>query len=146
MPETLKIDGKMNVHIFSATRTILDGVADKILLPAIDGDIMILYNRAPLFTSTRAGIMWVYNKGQRPEAFYIEQGIAEIRRNICSVIAWGMRASDIDKAAIHKQRLKEENNLPKVHSAVQRKALQERIDFFKMLENKPSLLVAPDFE
>ena len=146
MPETLKIDGKMNVHIISPTHTILDGVADKILLPTIMGNMMILKNRAPLFILTQAGLMWVYNQGQRPQAYYISGGIAEIRRDICSILAWGIDANKIDKNKIHERRLIWEEELTKIHSDAQRQQVQERIDFFKMLETKPSLLVAPNFE
>ena len=146
MPETLKIDGKMNVHIISPTHTVLDNVADKILLPTENGYLMILKNRAPLFTATKAGLMWVYNVGQRPKAYYISGGIAEIRRDICSVLAWGVEADKIDKVQIHERRVNMENELTKFHSEAQRKQAQERIDFLKMLETKPSLLTAPDFE
>ena len=68
MPETLKVDGKMNVHIISPTKSVLDDVADKVLLPTPDGNIMILKDRAPLFTATSSGIMWVYNEGVKPVA------------------------------------------------------------------------------
>ena len=146
MPETLKIDGKMNVHIISPTHSILDSVADKILLPTENGDIMILKNRAPLFVATQIGLMWVYNVGQRPKAYYISNGIAEIRRNICSVLAWGVDANKIDKAKIHERRLNLESELTKFHSEIQKKQVQQRIDFLKALENRPSLLVPPHFE
>ena len=146
MPETLKIEGKMNVHIISPTHTVLDNVADKILLPTENGHLMILKNRAPLFISTKAGLMWVYNAGQKPKAYYISNGVAEIRRDICSVLAWGVEADKIDKVQIHERRLDLENELTKFHSEAQREQAQQRIDFFKMLETKPSLLVLPEFE
>ena len=145
MPETLKIDGKMNIHIISPTHTVLDGVADKLLLPTINGNLMVLKSRAPLFVSTCPGLMWVYNEGQKPEAYYISGGIAEIRRDICSVLAWSIKADKIDKIKIHERRLGLEEDLKKVHSKVQQRQVQERIDFFKMLETNPSLLTPPPF-
>lgn len=146
MPETLKIDGKMNVHIISPTKSVLDDVADKILLPTCAGDTMILLNRAPLFVSTVAGLMWVYNYGRRPVAYYISGGVAEIRRNICSVLAWGVKADDVNKSEIHERRLMLESEMPKIHSEALLKQAQERINFLKMLENKPSLLTPPSFD
>lgn len=146
MPETLKIDGKMNVHIISPTHIVLDDVADKILLPTENGDVMILKDRAPLFVATKPGLMWVYNIGQRPVPYYISCGIAEIRRNICSVLAWAVEANKIDKVKIHERRLSLESELEKFHSEAQRNQAQQRIDFLKMLETKPSLLAHPDFE
>ncbi|MBE6449421.1 MAG: F0F1 ATP synthase subunit epsilon [Alphaproteobacteria bacterium] len=146
MPETLKVDGKMNVHIISPTKSVLDGVADKVLLPTPYGNIMILKDRAPLFTATSSGIMWVYNEGVKPVAYFISGGIAEIRRNICSVLAWGVKADEINKERLHSWRLNLEGELPKIHSKMQKKQALERIDFLKMLETRPSLLVPPDFE
>ncbi len=146
MPETLKVDGKINVHIISPTKTVLDDVADKVLLPTPKGDILILPNRAPLFIQTCDGVMWVYNVGKRPQAYYISGGIAEIRRNICSVLAWGVRADEIDKADIHERRLALQEELKKIHSPTQLKLAQERIDFLKTLESKPSLMTPPAFE
>ena len=146
MPETLKIDGKMNVHIISPTKSVLDNVADKVLLPTPDGCIMILKDRAPLFVATSAGIMWIYNKGEKPVAYYISGGVAEIRRNICSVLAWGVKADQINKERLHSWLLNLESELPKIHSESQKKQAMERIAFLKMLEMRPSLLIPPKFE
>ena len=136
MPETLKIDGKLNVHIFCMTHTIFDGVADEVLLPAIDGNMMILKNRAPLFTSVRSGLMKIYNKGMPTENFYISEGVAEVRRNICSVIAWGVNANEIDLSQIHAQKEKLKDKLSKSHIDIQKKELQKTIDFLEMIEHE----------
>ena len=145
MPETLKIAGKMNVHIISPTKSVLDDVADKVLLPTANGDLMILKDRAPLFVSTVSGLMWVYNEGQKPVPYYISNGVAEIRRNICSVIAWGVKADNINKENLHRWRLSLEHELPKIHSLMQKKQAIERLNFLKMLETRPSFLTPPNF-
>ena len=146
MPETLKIDGKMNVHIIMPTSSVLDDVADKIILPTEDGDLMILWDRAPLFVQIKAGLVWVYNRGQRPVGYYVSNGFAEVRRNICAVLAWGVKADAVDKTLVHKRRLEAEDQLGKINSDLQRQELMKRIDFFKMLESKPSLIVPPNFD
>ncbi len=145
MPENLKVDGKMNVHLISPTHTVLDGVADKVLLPTWQGNLMVLMDRAPLFTVTQNGAMWVYNKGSRPKCYLISTGIAEIRRNICSVLAWGVDADEIDKDRIHMRLESAEQDLARVHSEIERAQVQDRVDFFKYLLDKPSLMVPPDF-
>lgn len=136
MPEILKIDGKLNVHIFCLTHTIFDGVADKVLLPAIDGNMMILKDRAPLFTSVRPGLMKIYNEGMPTENFYISEGVAEIRRNICSVIAWGVNANEVDLSQIQIQKEKIKEKLLKSHIDIQKKELQKTINFLEMIENE----------
>ena len=146
MPETLKVDGKMNVHIISPTKSVLDDVADKILLPTVNGNMMILKDRAPLFVGITSGLMWVYNEGKKPIPYYISGGVAEIRRNICSVLGWGVKADEINKEKLHAWRLNLETELPKIHSASLKKQAQERLEFLKMLETRPSHLIAPDFE
>ncbi len=140
MPETLKVEGKLNVHIFCMTHTVFDGVADKVLLPAIDGDIMILQRRAPLFTCVRSGKMWIYNKGFPPVAFYISEGVAEIRRDICSVLAWGIKADDVNLSQIRAQEEKLREKLLKIHIDIQKKEIQKTIDFLKMLEKSKILI------
>ena len=146
MPETLKVDGKMNVHIISPTKSVLDDVADKILLPTVNGNMMILKERAPLFVSIVPGLMWVYNEGKRPIPYYVSAGVAEIRRNICSVLSWGVKADNIDKEKLHAWRLSLEDELPKIHSAMLKKQANERLAFLKMLESRPSFLAPPEFE
>ena len=146
MPETLKIDGKMNVHIFCATHTILDSVADKILLPAEGGDMMILMNRAPLFTSIRPGLLWVYNKGLPLQAFYVNKGVAEIRRNICSVIAWGIDANQINLQTVQTKIKELEAKLSKIHTLTQKEQMMQQLEFLNMLKNKPDTLIPPNFE
>ena len=146
MPETLKVDGKMNVHIISPTKSVLDDVADKVLLPTVKGHLMVLKDRAPFFVGITAGLMWVYNQGKKPVPYYISGGVAEIRRNICSVLGWGVRADSINKEKLHAWRLNLETELPKIHSVSLRKQAKERLEFLKMLETRPSLLVPPNFE
>ena len=146
MPETLKVEGKMNVHIISPTKSVLDDVADKILLPTINGNMMILKDRAPLFIEISAGLMWVYNEGKKPVPYYISGGVAEIRRNICSILGWGVKADSINKEKLHAWRLNLENEMPKIHSISLKKQAKERLTFLKMLENRPSLLLPPNFD
>lgn len=146
MPETLRIDGKLNIHIISPIEPVLDSVADKILLPTPNGSILITPKRAPLFIQTCAGPAWIYNKNKKPECYYISFGFAEIRRDICSVLAWGIKADDIDKNQIHQKLIESENLLEQVHSSNEKLQIKHRIDFFKKLLDKPSLLIAPDFE
>lgn len=146
MPEHLKIDGKLNIHIFCQTHTIFDGVADKVLLPAVGGNMMILRDRAPLFTSLDAGVLWVYNKGFNSVAFYISEGVAEIRRNICSVLAFGIEAEQVNEKWIADQKQKLTEKIAKAHLDIQKDELQKQMKFLHMLETKSKNLKSPLFE
>ena len=146
MPETLKIDGKLNVHIYCATHVVMDSVADKVLLPTQQGDLMILKGRAPLFTAVSAGVMWVYNRGLPPEAYYIDAGIAEIRRNICSVLAWAMAANKMDLTVIRDRLNDQTIQLEKARLPAQKIELQNSIAFLKNLAQGNFDLTPPRFE
>ena len=146
MPETLKIDGKLNVHIYCATHVVMDSVADKILLPTQQGGLMILKGRAPLFTAVSAGVMWVYNKGLPPEAYYIDAGIAEVRRDICSVLAWAMAANKMDLTAIKARLNDQTTQLEKARQPTQKIDLQNSIAFLQSILNRSQHLTPPRFE
>ena len=103
--------------------------------------MMILKDRAPLFTSICAGILWIYNEGLHPEIFYVSEGTAEIRRNICSVLAWGMKATEVDWSFIHEEKEKLVKKLAKSHIDVQIAQIQKTISFYEMMETKKNELL-----
>lgn len=146
MPETLKVEGKMNIHLISPTGVIVDGIADKVLLPTEEGPLMVLKNRAPMFVQIAVGPMWIYNRGQRPVCYYLSHGIAEIRRDICSVLAWGILAEKIDKDRARRHLELTQAELEKMHSKFGRRLIEHQIEFEEKLLTRPSLLRAPDFE
>lgn len=146
MPETLKVEGKMNIHLISPTGVIVDDIADKILLPTENGPLMILKGRAPLFVQIAVGPMWIYNKGQRPICYYLSHGVAEIRRDICSVLAWGVLADKIDKERARRHLASVQEEREKIHSKAGRRLIDHQIEFEENLIKKPSLLRAPNFD
>ena len=146
MPETLKVEGKMNIHLISPTGVIVDGIADKVLLPTENGPLMVLKNRAPMFVQIAVGPMWIYNKGERPLCYYLSHGIAEIRRDICSVLAWGVLAEKIDKERARQRLVQTQSEREKMHSKAGRQLIDHQIEFEESLISCPSLLRSPNFE
>ena len=63
-PEEAPKNGKIRVKLISPLKEVFSMEADKVLLPAVDGDILILPDRAPIFISLKAGRMVIYNKGE----------------------------------------------------------------------------------
>ena len=131
-PEISPKNGKIRVKLITPLFEAFIVEADKVLLPALDGDIMILPNRAPIFFSLRPGRMTVYNKGEDPIDFFVSSGVCEVRRNLCPVMAWGARADKINPERIKKQLDAALKALPTTHSVAKMEALS-RIDFFKMI-------------
>ena len=90
-PEEAPKNGKIRVKLISPLKEVFSMEADKVLLPAVDGDILILPDRAPIFISLKAGRMVIYNKGEENINYLISAGICEVRRNLCPVLAWGVQ-------------------------------------------------------
>ena len=129
MPETLKIQGKMNFHLISPKRVVLDTVADKVLLPTAQGPVMILPQRAPLFLGVSIGTLWLKNEEEMPLCYLISDGCAEIRRNICSVLAWGIPADDIPKEYLENRLVSARKELTQMNSSYGKHQLQRYMDY-----------------
>lgn len=131
-PEESPKNGKIRVKLITplSEATIIE--ADKVLLPALDGDILILPDRAPIFFSLRPGRMIIYNNAEEPVSFLISSGVCEVRRNLCPVMAWGDREDKINPCKIKEQLDSALKALPSTDSIAKSEALS-RINFFKMV-------------
>lgn len=68
---------------FKVSRT--DAV-DRVQLPAVDGNITILPDRAPTLILLSNGLLQILDKnGQSKERYFIKGGIADVARNRCAV-------------------------------------------------------------
>lgn len=131
-PEPSPENGKIRVKLITPLFESYIVEADSVLLPALDGDILILPNRAPIFFSLRPGRMIVYNDGEEPIKFLISSGVCEVRRNLCPVMAWGGREDKINPEKIKRQLDIAIKALPSTHDLAKSEALS-RIEFFKMV-------------
>lgn len=131
-PEPSPKNGKIRVKLITPLFESFIVEADSVLLPAIDGDMLILPDRAPIFLSLRPGRMVVYNKDQEPIKFLISSGVCEVRRNLCPVLAWGGREDKINPERIKRQLDIAIKSLPSTHELAKSEALS-RIEFFKMV-------------
>ncbi len=130
-PEEPPKNGKIRVKLISPLNSVATLEADSVLLPAVEGDILILPNRAPIFFNLTAGRMIVYNKGETPISFMVSSGICEVRRNLCPVLAWGEYEDKIDKEAIEKRLAKAHKVFKTYRSDFGRTEAASRIEFFK---------------
>lgn len=129
-PEDPPKPGKIRVKLISPTREVFVKEVDKVLLPAVDGDILILPERAPIFLLLKAGRMVIYNEGENPVSYMISMGICEVRRNLCPVLAWGIEEDQLkpEEMAI---RLREVEKLLPATQSNRLKELTGRVDFYK---------------
>ena len=96
-------NGKIRVRLICPLYKVAEMEADSVLLPAEEGDILLLPERAPIFFNLKPGRMIVYNEGEKPISFLVSGGICEFRRNLCPVLAWGGYEDKIDASKIAKQ-------------------------------------------
>ncbi|MDR2902552.1 MAG: hypothetical protein LBU87_05555 [Lactobacillales bacterium] len=133
LPESAPEEGKIRIKLISPLFPVTELEANSVLLPGAVADILILPDRAPLFISLRAGRMVAYLDGKEPVVFLISAGVAEVRRNICPVLAWGGRMDKIDPHFIAKHLEKAQEAMTHLRYSLEKSEMQSRIDFFKFV-------------
>lgn len=89
-PEVSPLNNKIKVKIISPSYPVAELAADRVLLPSVNGDIMILPDRAPIILTLRPGRLVVYNNDQKePITFLVSKGVAEIRPEFVSRFGLG---------------------------------------------------------
>lgn len=63
-----------------------DQSAEQVILPAYDGLVGVLTNRAPLLVRIGAGPLQIDVAGGRPTYFYIEGGVAQMKDNRLTIL------------------------------------------------------------
>ena len=100
----------------------------KVVLPAANGDITILPDRAPTLILLTNGLLQVLDKDNKPqERYFIKGGVADVARNRCAVSAEKVVAFDnIDIARATEKR--------------DEAAHQDDKDFYQMIIDRLALL------
>lgn len=135
-PEPAPNNGKIKVKLICPLFEVLTMEADKVLLPAENGDFLILPERAPIFISLKAGRMIIYNEGKESVSYLISRGICEVRRNLCPVLAWGGKEDKMDARIIAGHLKEAEKTMKDVVSALEKHEVAARVEFFKNVLNE----------
>ncbi|GMU24097.1 MAG: ATP synthase epsilon chain [Phycisphaerae bacterium] len=102
-----------------------DGPADFVVLPAHDGEIGILPNRAPLVCKLGAGLLRV-RSGSNEEHFFIDGGFAQVIDNRVVVLTQkAIKPGQIDRAKAAAQLEEARAMRPADETAVKRKTQAE---------------------
>lgn len=128
MAEQGPTQGKIKFKIISPLAPVVEMEVDKVLLPLTSGPTLILPRHAPLLASLKCGKVVTTIAGQ-DTTYFISSGIAEVRRDICALCAWGIKASDVKQGEI-RQRLEMLQNHP-THSAGEKKIIEDLSQFLK---------------
>jgi F-type H+-transporting ATPase subunit epsilon len=88
------------VEIVSAEEEMYSGLAQKLFVTGVMGEMEILAGHASLLTSLLPGPVWVIDEAGQEIAFVILGGMLEVQPKVTIILAdAAMRASDIDEAA-----------------------------------------------
>jgi F-type H+-transporting ATPase subunit epsilon len=88
------------VEIVSAEEEMYSGLAQKLFVTGVSGEMEVLAGHASLLTSLLPGPVWVIDESGQEIAFVILGGMLEVQPKVTIILAdAAMRASDIDEAA-----------------------------------------------
>ncbi len=94
---------EFQVVIVTPENTALDQMADYVTLPAIDGELGVMSNHAPLIARLAFGEMRIQSAG-KTSRYYVDGGFAQIADNVVSVLSGrAIAASDINVKDVQRQ-------------------------------------------
>jgi F-type H+-transporting ATPase subunit epsilon len=76
----------LRLRVLSPARTVFDGEAAAVTLPAFDGEWGILPNHAPMVAELAVGCLRVTKPDGGGEAFAVRGGFAQVRDNVVTVL------------------------------------------------------------
>jgi F-type H+-transporting ATPase subunit epsilon len=96
-------------EIVSQDRTVFQGQADMVLLPAAAGEMGILPHHAPVLTTLKYGVVRVRRAGAE-QVFAVAGGVAEVQPDLVTVLADAaedVEEIDVARAQFAKKRAEE---------------------------------------
>jgi len=104
---------KVHVDVVSAEGDLFSGQGEMIYAPAVMGEIGIAPRHAPLVTRLGPGDVRIdVGDGKPMEHFYVSGGMIEVQPFKVTVLAdTGLRAADLDEAAVAKAKQQAEDAL-----------------------------------
>jgi len=77
---------KLKVAVISPERTVYEGDADMVVVPAWDGEIGILRGHSPLLTLLGSGTLRVTNGGSE-QRFAVQGGFMQVAEDVVTVLS-----------------------------------------------------------
>lgn len=98
------------LDIVSAETEIYSGLASKLLVTGVMGELEILYGHAPLLTMIAPGPIWVHKESGEEEGLVVLGGMLEVQPNITTVLADAvMKEKDMNESAAREAKANAEN-------------------------------------
>ena len=77
---------KLKVAVISPDRTVYEGDADMVVVPAWDGELGILRGHSPLLTLLGSGNLRITNGGGE-QSFHVEGGFMQVAEDVVTVLS-----------------------------------------------------------
>ena len=77
---------KFELSIISAESKVFEGKVEKILVPGMVGDFLVLSNHAPCISSIRPGFLEFSEGTSDKQRYFVSGGIIEVINNMVSVL------------------------------------------------------------
>ena len=125
--------GRIRLKITEPSGPITDEEVISVLIPTMDGPRLIIPGRAPLICAILTGPLTVTQPDGQTVTWLISDGVCEVRRDICAVLARAERADRIDRNLIAARLANAEKNLSLLAAPSSRTELLSRIAFDRFL-------------
>jgi len=79
-------DGKLRFEVITPERVVLREAVEFVAVPAVLGELGVLYNHAPLVTGLKIGVV-KYTKSNQPNRMAVSGGVMEVNNNRVTVLA-----------------------------------------------------------
>ncbi|MBT6277652.1 MAG: F0F1 ATP synthase subunit epsilon [Chromatiales bacterium] len=90
----------IHLDIVSAEHELFSGSCSMVYAPAIEGEVGIMPNHAPMVTRLKPGEVRLEAADGEEQSFYVNGGILEVQPHVVTILSdTGIRADDIDEAA-----------------------------------------------
>ena len=127
--------GKIRVKITCPLALVADLEADSALIPAIQGNFLIMPRKTPAFYLLKEGQVILHRVGQTDKIFWISKGVCEVRRDICAIMAWAVEKASVRIDVIRSELEQGEKALMNLPSGKSAQAEQNRLDFYRFILN-----------
>ena len=108
---------RIHVDIVSAETSIYSGQAERVIIPAQEGELCVLARHAPLLTELKPGLIRLLTNGKLTYEFFVSSGFVEIQPHILTILAdTVLRREEFDAAAAKAARYIEAASQEKKHS------------------------------
>jgi F-type H+-transporting ATPase subunit epsilon len=108
---------RIHVDIVSAESSIYSGQAERVVIPAEQGEICVLARHAPLLTKLKPGLVRMLTNSKLTYEFFVSSGFVEIQPHTVTILADSvLRSEEFDAAAAKAARYLDASSQERKHA------------------------------